>query len=384
MTTPHNDGKPRELNIKKLTAIALTANGANPHANATFFKSLNKNAGEKGKKKKKGEAGYIKMDENGEPLQKRMLLTSPTDKHVHTVDIDRWVQWDHGGDTSYTSSHSHPFVIDDLGNVQVGEVNGHTHDVENVSSILENLLKSQSDNGDNTMSKDKNADTTMSDELKKMKAEIETLTLVSKMNDGEKVHYETLSDEDKTTFLGKTADQRKEEIDLVELSKKEKLDGETVVFKSAAGTVYTQKDDPRLVEMAKNLDSANKIAAEEITLRKDSDLKKRAETDLQYLPGDEATKVAMLKAVDAIPDTAMRKSALDALKAQNTTLSKSFTSSGTSSTVNVDGETDADAAHAELTKKADKLQEADPTMNAIDAYAKATELNPKLYQTAVG
>ena len=41
-TTPFSDGKRRKMKMNKLTAIALTAQGANPHADVTFYKSIDK------------------------------------------------------------------------------------------------------------------------------------------------------------------------------------------------------------------------------------------------------------------------------------------------------------------------------------------------------
>ena len=103
-----------------------------------------------------------------------------------------------------------------------------------------------------------------------------------------------------------------------------------VGYTAADGTEYRKSDDPRLIKMAQQAD------ADRLELRKSqeaaatAEFKKTAATDLAHLPGTEDEKVAMLKAISAIPDEAQRDAALKALKAGSSALSKNFKPGGTS------------------------------------------------------
>lgn len=66
--TPYSDGKKRKMKMLKLTAVALTARGANPEANVTFFKSDKTSA--------------VK---NGDLVD---MVTSAEDGHQHGISVE--------------------------------------------------------------------------------------------------------------------------------------------------------------------------------------------------------------------------------------------------------------------------------------------------------
>lgn len=148
------------------------------------------------------------------------------------------------------------------------------------------------------------------EELKKVNEELEVVKAVSMFTDVEKAHYNTLDEEGQASFLKLDADGRKKEL--------EKLQAEDpVVYTDEAGTEYKKSDDPRLVQMARDRDEDRKIAKKEREERQTLELEKRANADLEHLPGDLKVKVEVLKAVDGIEDEEIRKSAHEMLKAQN-------------------------------------------------------------------
>ena len=80
-------------------------------------------------------ATMVKRGDNGEVVEKVMLLTTLNDKHQHSVDIDTYDLKRGGGSTSYNGNgdndgHSHPYVFLPDGSIMLGESNGHTHDAD--------------------------------------------------------------------------------------------------------------------------------------------------------------------------------------------------------------------------------------------------------------
>lgn len=141
------------------------------------------------------------------------------------------------------------------------------------------------------------------------------------LNDAEKAHYNTLSDADKETFLGKSAEDRTGII-------KNLSDANPVVFKSASGAEFRKNDDPRLIEMAKQSDSNAAIAKAATDALANNDLQKRATDLFKNSPGTAEDKSAMLKALEAIPDEALRKKAIETAKAGDAALAAAFTRKG--------------------------------------------------------
>lgn len=87
-----------------------------------------------------------------------------------------------------------------------------------------------------------------------------------------------------------------------------------IVHKAEDGTVYRKSDDVRLVEMAKRMDEAVKIAKAEAAGRELVELKKRAAEILKGMPGSDDVHVALLKAAEGIADETLRTGAIETLK----------------------------------------------------------------------
>lgn len=175
-------------------------------------------------------------------------------------------------------------------------------------------------------------ETSMPDETKKVadleKAVVdltkraETAEAVAKMSDAEKAHYEKLADADKAAFLAKSADERKAII-------AKASEADPVIYKSANGTEYRKSDDPRLVDMAKRTDEAEKIAKAEREARETAEFAKRAETEAAHLPGETSAKAAVLKHMASAPEE-VRK-AFDAIvKAADKSMAGAFEKRGVS------------------------------------------------------
>jgi len=230
------------------------------------------------------------------------------------------------GETSYQAGHSHPWIIDQDGTLIIGEVNGHTHDIQALGKLSEDgsLVPSEDEhNAGTTVNKSQEDESTMADEntkqktdeLATLKAELAKSQAINGLTIEHRAHFDTLDEAGKDAFLAKSVDARQSEIDAA-------ADATAEVYKSLDGEVFTKSDDPRIVAMAKRADADRKALQEERAARREDDLRKRAETDLANLPGDLDTHVAMLKAAEAIEDKDTREKAVAALKAQSIALGK--------------------------------------------------------------
>lgn len=210
-------------------------------------------------------------------------------------------------------------------------------------------------------------------ELAKKDAEIAKAKKVSDMTDAEKAKYNAMSDTDKEDFLGKSAEQRAAII-------KNDTDANPVVYKSASGEEYRKNDDSRLVTMAKQSDDNAKLAKAEREARENSELKKRANDTFKNLPGTEDEKAALLKSIEAIPDEAVRKKALESVIAGDNALKAAFTRKGANDGSSVEKSSALDQLDA-LAKEHEKLHKC--------SYAKAydtviqTPAGRELYQSTV-
>lgn len=358
--TPHSDGKRRVMIMKTLSAVALTAHGANPEANVTFYKSTDK------------PATQIIKDEL---LEKRLILSDATEGHTHLIRISDFSKMEMGGDTGWTMGHDHPFVIDDFGNVTIGESHGHTHLYsQNIIELLK--IEKTADNGKLTKgedimgNEDKNA-VEHAEELAALKALLATAVKMGLLSDAQKTHYSALKADAKETFLGKSVEEREAVMVAIKAENPE-------VYKSTDGTVFHKSDDPRFVEMAKQND-ANKAAlikAQKETA--DIGFAKRASEEFGNLPGKPEAHIALIKAVATISDEAIRKEVEATLKAHNTSMSSAFNDVGTTEVSKQE-----DTADKEMDRLAKAHVTANPAVNYYDAYDIIAKANPKLHAEAV-
>ena len=247
------------------------------------------------------------------------------------------------------------------------------------NAAVKELILDMFSKGDINMSK-------TAEELQKaldaQKAETERLVKVLALSAEHREHYNGLEDAAKAGFLEKSEAER-----TAIVAKANEPDPEDpVVFKTEAGVEIRKSDGPAVLALAKSNDEqlkanrelAKKLAESEAR-RGDQQLRKRAETELKYFPGDLDTRVAILKSVEAIESEEARKAALQSLKAQNDALSTAFKVSGHL------GTPEPGSASEELDKLTKALVQKDTALTYEQAYDKVlgTEEGAKLYAQTI-
>lgn len=385
--TPYTDGKKRKMVMTKLTAVALTARGANPEANVTFFKSH------------KGSESSV---------EKRTVLASIEALHSHAVQIDDYAKLNKGGSTSWAggegNQHSHDFVIEEDGSVTIGANEGHLHFVEkNVEQITKTGLSdeqiadsglvlkfekdtSTADNGgqqsaneDNTMTDAEKAAKKAADELTLLKNQLALAVLIGSMNDAQKAHHASLDEAGQADFVAKSVEDREA---IVTAAVKAAKEDNAEVYKSKDGTKFFKSDDPRLVQMAKDGDIRDAKLAKAEAIAADGEVAKRATDLFKNLSGDATAQTALLKSVDGIKDEEIRKSVMAILAKSDAGISDLLIEHGSSHVVAKAGS--ADEANGKLEALAKKYVLDNPGTNAFDAYGIVGDQNPELYAKAVG
>lgn len=200
----------------------------------------------------------------------------------------------------------------------------------------------------------------------------EVAELVAEMTDIEKNFYKTLDGDEKQEFLFMDTAERANKV-------KKSQDDDPVVYTATDGTEYRKSDGERLVKLAKKSDADSKNVADLQKTANESRITKMAEEELKFIPGELSTRVALIKAVELIPDATEREASMTALKAQNAQMAKAFNENGTREGL----ELLKGGAHGELEALAKKYQGDHPDVNSIDAYNKVAEANPDLYAKAV-
>lgn len=385
--TPFSDGKKRKMVMTKLTAVALTARGANPEAHVTFFKSH-----------KGGETS----------VEKRTVLATMEALHTHAVSIDDYAKLNKGGSTSWAGSegnqHTHDFVIEDDGTVTIGANEGHLHFVEkNVEQITKTgfsdeqitdlglvveVQKGQSTannggqlsgNEDNIMTDAEKAAKKAADEILLLKNQLALAILMGSMNDAQKAHHAALDEKCQTEFLEKSVEDREA---IVTAAVKAAAEDNAEVYKAKDGTVFTKSDDPRMVKMAKDNDILAAQLAKSAKQTANAEVAKRATELFKNLSGDATAQTALLKSVDGITDEETRKQVMEILAKSDAGIAAITQEHGSAHVDVTKG--DADAANAKLEGLAKKYVDDHPGTNAFDAYVKVADANPALYTQAVG
>ncbi len=199
-------------------------------------------------------------------------------------------------------------------------------------------------------------------ELKEKLAKAEALAALSPV---EREYHDGLDEAGRVAFLKLAPEGR-----AAALAESQKAD--PVVYTDAAGVKYRRSDGEALISLAKRADAAQREAEAFKRQAEDAALEKRA-NELTALPGTVASKVAMLRALDSIPDESAREQALASLKAQNAEMAAAFRKFGTpllpsGSDVPVSGRA---AGESELDAIAKKIREAEPTLSPHQAMVKA-------------
>lgn len=301
----------------------------------------------------------------------KAALTNPVNGFAHLILLEDFDGKEVvSGLTTWQDDHNHPWILRDDNQIIIGTANDHTHVVDELSKLKD---------GDIEMTPEEKA---AAEKLEKANKELiaknERLEKVAKLSGDVRAHFDKLKDEDEiVAFLALSDDEQKAEVDKI---KKAETDADPVVYKTTSGVELRKSDGLALIEISKSNDLREKENAE---LRKkiaDQDLRKRAETDLKFLPGTVETRMVMLKQIDAIEDEKERELSLQALKSQNEAMSVAFEEHGTGGAPPAEG-----SAQASLDALAKKAHEADPKLTAEQAYAKVLETpeGAKLYEKSL-
>lgn len=246
-----------------------------------------------------------------------------------------------------------------------------------VAGALGQLNQEIKDGEDNPTTEENTMTDKSTEKIEVTKADFDALNArvaraeaVAKMAPSERTHFDALSTDDQEAWLKKSDTDRAAVIKSID-------DGNQIVYTAANGDVYRKNDDPRLVKMAREKDEDAKVAKADRERAANAEFAKRAKEELDHLPGEEIVKVAVLRAIETIPDEETRKAATEMLHASNKDMAAAMERLGTS--VGKNGE---DSPTAKLDALAKKYQEA----NAGTSYAKAydavlkTDEGQALYQ----
>lgn len=237
-----------------------------------------------------------------------------------------------------------------------------------------NLLEALNMATENPKGGDVAADLTQ--EIETLKKSLELSQKFGQLNDIEKAYYDGLTEENRDIFLGKSVDERMKEIE------KSKV-GVTTLYKSLDGVEFTSKDDPRLIELAKQNDETRKELALAKAEQGRIKLEKRAEDELNFLPGSLEARCELLKAVDTIKDDAIRVEVMNILKSKNSVMQYAFSDRGVSIAKNTHGMSDKEEAHARLTKRATEIAK-EQGVRFEKGYSIACEELPDVAAVAIG
>ena len=155
------------------------------------------------------------------------------------------------------------------------------------------------------------------DALKAANADLE---IISKMTDAEKAYHAELKDEDeKKKFRAASAEDRKKVMTAKAASDETVVVAGHTVRKSAVGADTFAIMKAQAEEIEKN----KADIAKERELRVNSELTKRADTELAHFGGTVVEKVDVLKAIDTMPEAA-KKSLTEMLKAGEKAIAAGF------------------------------------------------------------
>lgn len=329
--TPYSDGKKRKMKMLKLTAVALTARGANPEANVTFFKSDKTSA--------------VK---NGDLVD---MVTSAEDGHQHGISVEvydgsLYINVGYAKSSDSDNGHYHVLTSDGAGGFKMASNAGHSHTISS-QEIQDNLFNMLNKGiGEDTITKERaeqltavnkdgslaHTEDTMPEKLEAdlatakaeiatLKSQLATAVALGGLSDSHKSHYNSLSAADQVLFLGKSSADRNIELEAIKAA-------DPVEYTAEDGTEYRKSAGASIINMAKRLDTQDKELAKQTALNENANLVKRAADELGNVAGEDVAKVALLKSIESIEDEETRTAVGAMIKACNSGLAKAFTEIG--------------------------------------------------------
>jgi hypothetical protein len=280
---------------------------------------------------------------------KRIVLTTMTAGHAHSILTDMEGGERQVGKTSYADDHEHDWVMDEAGNIILAESRGHSHGVgvlidkcdyteaefEHIrkraealgltellpeEGALADLLKSGENPAtheaatggvEKSMTPEEKAayEKAAQEKLDAVEKRAERAEAVCKLNPNQRTHFDALDTEGQDAFLALSEEDRSAAV-------KSAQDEDPVVYKAADGTEFRKSDDSRLVELAKRADSqAIELAAGERRIKR-AGFEKRANDELGHLKGEVVAKADLLEAVEALPED-RREAVMEILRSQD-------------------------------------------------------------------
>lgn len=227
------------------------------------------------------------------------FLTTMAEGHQHLVVLDAM-----SGYTSYVeqqnsngySHHKHPYVVREDGSIEIGAIDGHTHTV-----------------------------VVMGDEAEE---DSEEMILEKKMTSEEINQLIAGLSVEQFTYLRKNLQKAQEFLKMDQTARQALVAQDSVVYTDADGTQFFKSDDQRLVNLAKSRDEDRRQLAEERARTVAATFEKNAKETLGNLPGEVATKAALLKAVAALPNE-QQAAAMEILVAADNAHRAAFNKVGT-------------------------------------------------------
>lgn len=284
---------------------------------------------------KKALAAIMKRDDTppaDSEVRKRMRLTTATDGHSHLIDdaaeSGGYTQYGNVGGPDGYAYHSHPWVKDDKGNIVIGMAAGHTHE----DSDLTAEVVEKNESGKKTVvvlvGKEytrtqitESVDMLTPEQIAALQKNLERANSIIALDSSHRAYFDALPTGDQDGFLAKSGEARNREITMAKAA-------DPVVYTTTAGQELRKSAGEFAIAQAKRADELQAELTKSKTETETATFAKRAADELGNLPGDEATKVAVLKAIAGITDETARTAAAALLKAGNDAMTGAFVKSG--------------------------------------------------------
>lgn len=297
------------------------------------------------------------------------LMTRPRNGHSHLVEVDDWARLRGGGFTTSVCTpgyaggrdhyHSHPYVIGPKGEIIIGEMDGHDHEMPDDATA-----KAAGDPPpDLPATKRKDDEAMTPEELAKLQGDIAKATALAGMTDPQKAHFAKLSGEPAEAFL--KADFAGREAEIAKAAAAEK-DADPVVFTTKSGIPFRRSAGEAVIALAKLADEqAEKLAkadAKALDIEAETLAKSWGHIGKPY-----EEKLDLAKKIAALPEAA-KAAALAGIEAGRVATAGMFKSTGASGGPGGD----ASGPLEKLAKLGDEIAKRDGISSA-SGYSKALE-----------
>ena len=308
---------------------------------------------------KRADEEPVENNDESAQVEKFMAISTTDMNHAHLIDNHSQL----GGKTDYAfapgdeMSHAHPFIINYDGDVIIGEVNGHSHGIAQISKDGDLVLGPEIEtlNKDEPMTEEEKA------QFEAFAKRAERSEAIALLSDVQKAHFTTLKGDEADAFLALGHDER-------ELAIKSLQEDDAVIYTDNDGIEYRKSSDPALVALAKRADKSAAEAKAEKAARLNEQLKKTADEVLKHYPGDDLTKTELCRAIAGIEKEGVRDDIFKMLEANNEAMGKAFDTYGTAEGVDIEKQ----SPEAQLDSLVAKYAE-ENTVDEITAYNKVLD-----------